>query len=338
MQAQGAALWALFEAEKVFVSDDLKLILKANRYDDLYSLINFSDGDKQKCLDFMQHTLHKLPHMKKNEDLMESYYGIFKDSPEQFTFLGGVEKTLKRIVTMAKQMVEKPPPSTAGGGSANSQLAKSTKPTSASSPPDATENMTDKIVAHKKTLDDNVNSYFKKSYPDAQLSVSSTVAQDNLGSFVASLPCPYQSCSKIHKIMMNKTRWNTSNYYAHVKNHYQIKKTDPAKNKPEKGKTLLQQYLTPESNQAQESGSSDNVSNQQLKRKSVQEEENGQEQQEDNGQDEGNNGKSKRKAIINSEDENDDDEKADDNGKAGDEKKEDGDETFSSGEEKIDLE
>ena len=88
VQVQGAALWALFEAERVFVPDDLKLILKANRYDDLYSLINFTDADKLKCLEFMRKTLHKLPHMK-NDAVRESYYGIFKDCPEQFIFLGG---------------------------------------------------------------------------------------------------------------------------------------------------------------------------------------------------------------------------------------------------------
>lgn len=51
----------------------------------------------------MQTTLHVII---KEEDC-EKYYGIFKDHPEKFMFVGGLERAMSEIVNTAKKIVFK---------------------------------------------------------------------------------------------------------------------------------------------------------------------------------------------------------------------------------------
>lgn len=254
---QGDALWALLEAEGHFFPDDLKLILKANRYDDLYSLIHFNDTDKSKLTEFMKKKLHKIV---KDPALLERYYGIFKDCPEEFSLVGGQDKSLKRLVACAKQIRSgssiqdtRSGSSEASSSSSQAHGNESTSSTRISTPSpsqahgsEQAENVTEKILDYKKKLDETVNNYLKEAYPDQTLTTSCLVAQDNLGGYVAKVACPVATCGKMNKMGRNKARWSTSNFYAHVKTHSTEKKAGL------KRKNTLDSFVTKKTSEHQE--------------------------------------------------------------------------------------
>lgn len=215
LQTSGEALWAVFEAESAFFPEDLKLILKATKYDNLFSLENFTEKDKEKIEVFMQTILYQII---KEED-RELYYGIFKDHPEKFIFVGGHEKKLTAMIKLAKKVA------TSHRWSKDPAFVSTTSRRSLEQSSVKQETDEEAILALKTTLDTNVNKYIQENYSGQPLAqVSARIAADGLGSYIATLGCPFADCKKLTKITRNKTRWNTSNFYAHVNTHCAQKK------------------------------------------------------------------------------------------------------------------
>ncbi|XP_033231065.1 uncharacterized protein LOC117182131 isoform X2 [Belonocnema kinseyi] len=214
-QTSGNALWAIFEAESAFFPEDLKLILKATKYDNLFSLENFTEKDKEKIEVFMQTILYQII---KEED-RELYYGIFKDHPERFVFVGGHEQTLTAMIKLAKRVA------TSHRWSKDPAFVSTTSRKSLEQSSVKQETDEERILTLKTTLDTNVNKYIQENYSGQPLAqVSARVVADGLGSYIATLGCPFADCKKLTKITRNKTRWNTSNFYAHVNTHCSQKK------------------------------------------------------------------------------------------------------------------
>ncbi|XP_051161332.1 uncharacterized protein LOC127281598 [Leptopilina boulardi] len=194
-------IWNILEEEAIFVPQDLKLILKATKYDSFFALERFTQSDQKKIEKFMQTTLHEII----KEDEREKYYGIFKNHPEKFIFVGGLEQSILEIINVVKKIAIK------------NKKAKNLVSVSASGSSTTTEN---NIINLNTVLERNVNKYIQENFPDQVLpQISATVIEDGLGSHVAILQCPFPKCEKLTKISRNGTRWNTSNFYKHFSVH-----------------------------------------------------------------------------------------------------------------------
>lgn len=90
MQLSGDNLWALLEAEAIYVDEDLKLILKAAKCDNIRLLAAFGKEDKLKIEKFMSETLYKLI----SKENWGKYYGIYEEKPHMFCLVAGHEKQL----------------------------------------------------------------------------------------------------------------------------------------------------------------------------------------------------------------------------------------------------
>lgn len=88
------------EKNSIFIPENLKLILKATNYDTLFSLERFTEAHQKKMELFMQTTLHEI--IEKEEG--KKYYGIFKNHPHKFKFIGGLEQALLEIVEIVKKV------------------------------------------------------------------------------------------------------------------------------------------------------------------------------------------------------------------------------------------
>lgn len=82
-------MWALLDEEGLSVDDDLKLILKAAKCDNMLLLASFGKDDKLKIEKFMSETLHKIIPKEK----YEKFYGIYEDHPELFRLVAGLVMT-----------------------------------------------------------------------------------------------------------------------------------------------------------------------------------------------------------------------------------------------------
>jgi len=170
------------EEPGLFIDDDLKLILKAAKFDNLASLSNLSEGDIKTMEDFMKSTLHKIVKM----DEKASYYGIFESRPEEFQFVCVQLKSLKILATRAKTV-----------------LASSVrKPGSGVKPKPVSENDVqqqektqkqkedEQIVKLKRALVNSVKLYLSSHFPelndsDGEIKVDCDVAPDGFNSFTS---------------------------------------------------------------------------------------------------------------------------------------------------------
>ncbi|XP_043472229.1 uncharacterized protein LOC122504935 [Leptopilina heterotoma] len=209
-------IWSVLQEDTVFIPDDLKLILKATKYDNFFALERFTQVDQKKIEHFMQNTLHEII---KKED-REKYYGIFKDHPEKFIFVGGLEQAIWEIVSTVKKLVAKNKRSKDSVSTSACSGSSST-----SSPTVVNKATTEKETVHslsdmKTILDRNVNNYVQENYAYHGLpQISSKVTVDCNGLHIALLNCPFPKCRKLTKIRRNGTRWNTSNFYKHISVH-----------------------------------------------------------------------------------------------------------------------
>ena len=228
LQASGDTLWSIFESEGAFFPEDLKLILKATKYDNLFSLQHFTEEDKEKIEIFMQTVLYQLI---KEED-REQYYGIFKDHPEKFLLVGGLEQALTVMIELAKNVT-----SSNRLAKATSFVSSTSRRTQAQCNEDQ-KTVEEKIMASKTVLESNVNKYLQDNYASLFLpQVSAVVSVDPTGSYIATLHCPVADCEKLTKVSRNKTRWNTSNFYTHVTTHF------PEKKRPKTPVTPVQTFV-----------------------------------------------------------------------------------------------
>lgn len=191
---QGEAMWALFEAEGLSVDDDLKLILKAMKYDNILLLSSLSKDDKGKLQQFMSTKLHKI--IKKEN--YAKYYGIFEDSPELFEFMAGQEKQLDLISKLSRKLIAA---SNIAGSctSVNSNLGPANISASSSLSGKSTviksgfftkpKSQSKGAADEKVKLDKNINSHIETTYEETY-EVSCRVSEDGLGSYVATLDCP----------------------------------------------------------------------------------------------------------------------------------------------------
>lgn len=216
-------VWNVLQDESVFIPEDLKLILKATKYDNFFSLERFTQVEQKKIEHFMQNTLHEII---KEED-REKYYGIFKDHPEKFIFVGGLEQAIWEIVSTVKKLVAKRKRSkvsvstsacsgTSSSSSSPTVVYRTTTTTATTTEKESTLSLSDM----KTILDRNVNNYVQENYSYYVLpQISSKVTVDCNGSHIALLNCPFPNCRKLTKIGRNGTRWNTSNFYKHISVH-----------------------------------------------------------------------------------------------------------------------
>lgn len=76
-----------------------------------------------------------------------------------------------------------------------------------------------------------MNKFIEENYSRQDLpQISAKVAEDGLGSYVATLECPFPKCGKVIKITRNGNRWNTSNFYKHINLHSQKQEASKKKN------------------------------------------------------------------------------------------------------------
>ena len=102
LQASGESLWSLIEEDGLYVPNDLKLILKVTRFDNLMALSLLQEKDMDEIEKFMQETLHSL--IAPNE--YEDYYStLFKNNPQKFTLVCGQKLALKMIAKKAKEIM-----------------------------------------------------------------------------------------------------------------------------------------------------------------------------------------------------------------------------------------
>ncbi len=238
----GDELWKLLQEDGFFCPADLKLILKATKWDNLNTLSEMnSDSDLISIQNFMQNTLHLiLPDSER-----EKYYSLFKDHPEKFQFVGGDIQMVKQMIEHAKNISRKhnnKRPFSSGsvkttgvtpaeGGSNTANEAKKSKSVSSS-----------EILKAKKTLEDTINIYANANFPLLKdKTVECIVACDGYNSFVAKAPCPVDKCTEIRKVTRNDKRWNTSNYYAHIRSHFSKRKSKISDSKCMKINKMLSQ-------------------------------------------------------------------------------------------------
>lgn len=206
-------LWSTLEQESIPIPEDLKLILSVTKYDNLFTLERFTKDDQKKIETFMQNTLHVII---KEED-REKYYGIFKDHPEKFMFVGGLERAMSEIINTAKKIAFKNIKTknlvSAGALGSTSNAVKAHEKNSE-------KDSTKTVIDLKLTLDKNVNNYIQENYSGQDLpQISAKVAEDGLGCHIAELECPFPKCEKVTKITRIGNKWVTSNFYKHISMH-----------------------------------------------------------------------------------------------------------------------
>lgn len=208
------------ETQGVFIPDDLKKILKVTKYDNI-NIANFTSEDRDKIVTFMRKTLHTIIPTEMRED----YYDIFQYNPEKFVLVPGQELSLKAIIRTAKLIINKPASDKAKGH--NKRHHENPQQNNRKEPEI-------ELVDKQKKLEDAIKT-FLTGFPDKSYSASTTVFSDGNGSYCATVDCPVKNCSKKTKVSMNATRWNTSNFFSHVRTH--VKPEEP------KPKNPLKNYL-----------------------------------------------------------------------------------------------
>ncbi|KAK3922650.1 Histidine--tRNA ligase [Frankliniella fusca] len=119
----------------------------------------------------------------------------------------------------------------AEGGSNTANEAKKSKSVSSS-----------EILKAKKTLESTINIYVNANFPLLKdKTVECIVACDGYNIFVAKAPCPVDKCTEIRKVTRNDKRWNTSNYYAHIRSHFSKRKSKISDSKCMKINKMLSQ-------------------------------------------------------------------------------------------------
>lgn len=200
-------MWALLDEEGLSVDDDLKLILKAAKCDNMLLLASFGKDDKLKIEKFMSETLHKIIPKEK----YEKYYGIYEDHPELFRLVAGHDKQLdliaklcKRLIAAAKSTANAATNATTISASDNSsaRLQVQQKPVGSSNAAPRQQKES-KILHQKDILDRIFNNHLKTTYEE-NMKVSCIVAEDGLQSFNAQVECPV--CNKMKKIQTVGTR------------------------------------------------------------------------------------------------------------------------------------
>ncbi|XP_034238655.1 uncharacterized protein LOC117643711 [Thrips palmi] len=220
LQASGDELWALVEEDGYFPAD-LKLILKATKFDNLFALSRFDmDKDLKEIESFMQNTLPNVISSSKYEE----YYSIFKDNPKAFVFVGGLRAALKLLVDRSKSIISfnKKRLNSSDNVSDTNTSSKKNKVTPSNSEP------TNKSICDGKAdLEKTIKNYIAANYPSLKdKEIVCKVVRDGLGSLVAEANCPVQDCEEERKITRNVTRWNTSNFYAHIRSHFSKRKNN----------------------------------------------------------------------------------------------------------------
>lgn len=221
LQARGETLWPLME-EDTYIPDDLKLILRATKFDNLYALSRFDMvKDIQSIESFMQNTLHTLIPPSEYEE----YYDIFKGQPKNFVLVGGHRVALKLLVERSKAIIasnKKRFNSDVDNGSSDNNNSTSSSKRSKESK----TSTSDDICKAKVTLQNSLKSYIKDHYPSLQeTEIICSVGKDGFGSLVAQANCCVPDCKEVRKISRNETRWNTTNYYTHVRTHFATGRT-----------------------------------------------------------------------------------------------------------------
>ncbi|KAJ1519055.1 hypothetical protein ONE63_011298 [Megalurothrips usitatus] len=211
--AHGHELWMLLEERGTFVPECLKNILQVNQYNSLEMLAKFViPDDEDKIVKFMQQTLHQII----PEDEMTKYYDIFRFKPEKFVFVPGHQLSLKNICKLCKCIANDIKHGEASTPATPAIRSSSKQPTAKE-----TSSSESSIITAKKVLDQGVKKYIHSTFPSiSDCIVQTEVASDGLGSHTALLYCPVKECGKKIKIGKNNTRWNTSNFYTHLRSHF----------------------------------------------------------------------------------------------------------------------
>lgn len=220
----GESMWATFEAEGLLVDDELKCILKAAKCDNLLILSSFNKDDRVKLESFMTETLHKII----SRENYHKYYGIYEEQPSLFKFVAGQEKQLDLIIKMSKRLIDAANLASRAPNADNQERSQRSPNTGSAL------NLATKVCAQgptkpsaadqKVVLDKNINDHLKTTY-EGDFTVSANVSEDGLDSFIASVVCPI--CDSVKKITKTGTRWNTSNFYAHLRIHIAKDENDP---------------------------------------------------------------------------------------------------------------
>lgn len=257
----------------VSLDDSLKEILKIMGYKSLRSFVNFGSEDIQKIQSFMQ-TNFLVILKKKSEKLnidydeLFKYYGsIWQYCPDKYEILAGNVKTLEQITAVAVKLLK--PVTTSLASCFQNRAAPKRKLTSHSAVT-AAENVEPKEITMKNHLDQMIKTWLEDKWskqgeqddPDQNDSierpkppqVTVSVAENNLGSYIAELKCPFKKrgqdnvliqerqqctfkCTLVHKNL----RWSLiPNFYRHIETQHRKKEQET---RAKKGKILLLKCL-----------------------------------------------------------------------------------------------
>lgn len=218
---------------KVFVPDDLKLILGACKFDSLFSLSVLEKTSFDTINTFMREQLHEvLP-----ADKLDAYYGIYKFMPSKFKLAPGHLQALDTVSLCCRKIISSNTKQLSLKSSATTTAIASSEKNVSIFETNSNLSKSGEFSKLTKDLESSIKDYIVGNFPTLKDSAELTciVKEDGFGSYAAEAPCPFKdengkACDLKRRITRNETRWNTSNYYTHIRSHFERRKKKPDQN------------------------------------------------------------------------------------------------------------
>lgn len=236
-------------------------------YKSLRSFVNFGSEDIQKIQSFMQTNFLVILKKKSeklnidyDDELLKYYGSLWQYCPDKYEILAGHVITLEQITAVAVKLLK--PVTTSLASCFQNRAAPKRKLTSHSAVT-AAENVEPKEITMKNHLDQMIKTWLEDKWskqgeqddPDENDSierpkppqVTVSVAENNLGSYIAELKCPFKKrgqdnvliqerqqctfkCTLVHK----NSRWSLiSNFYRHIETQHLKKEQETRAKKRE---------------------------------------------------------------------------------------------------------